>query len=170
MEKDTYYLVDKNGEVVDEVLAEVGKKGRLIYAEEGDRLVKNSSRLAYNRKKKCGRVDIDFAKVNRRYMDKITWKYPLVMTLVKYINHIDNILMYSNGKTLNPTNLSRVTGISLSTCKRQFKSLIELGIVKRTKIRNKFVYVFDPYLASCSKDIDIETLDLFYGSEYREVK
>jgi len=177
MEKETYYIVNKDGEVISEVsgdtskIREIGDSSRIIIAEDGDRLIKRNTQIAYDEKKNNRtEVKINFSKINRKYMDKISWKYPLVITLTKYISYFSNILAYSNGKLLNPTNLSRVTGISLSTCKRQFKSLMELGIVKRIKLGGKYAYVFDPYLANCSKDINNDTLDMFKMSEYREEK
>ena len=175
MEKETYYVVDKDGEVISELygdttnIRELGGNSRLIVANEGDRLLKRNSLVAYNKKKsKTGGVKIDFAKVNRRYIGRITMLYPLIMVLVGYINYEDNVLSYSNGKIVTPTNLSRVTGISISTCKRQFRGLVELGIIKRVRLDRKYVYAFDPYVANCSKDISLETLELFKASGYRE--
>lgn len=168
MEKKNYYIVDEKGEVVDEIVAEEGTKGRLLYVEEGDRVLKRNSLLAYGRRKgKYEKADIDFVKVIRN-LDNISYSCPIVITLLRYIGYEDNVLMHSNGKRVTPSSLSRITGISLSTCKRQFKKLMELEVIRRTKTEIGYVYIFNPYVANCSKEIDIETLNMFRKSRYWE--
>lgn len=160
-----HYIVDENGEVVKELNEGI----RLVEVNNGDRIVRSTSIKSYkDRQVETKKVDSPFIKLNTRWIDEAFDKCPLFGFLLRYICYEDNMLLFSNGKPINAANLSRVTPLSYSTCRRQLDMLLKRDILKKVRTNGKYIYYLNPFIAMCGKRMSIETINMFNGSKYKE--
>lgn len=159
-----YYLVNGEGEVV-ETIEDVN---RYVKLGAGDRVLRYNSTKKLNTTKK---LSYHFIKINFEYYPKIGFSVPLVNILLPYIHHSSCELIYENGVYVTPLNLSRSIKMSLSYCRRSFRKLEELDVIKRCTISKKrVIYYFNPYIATRGARVEVNTLNMFSESSYREVK
>lgn len=161
------YVVNEEGEVLNEIEDE----GNVVILRAGDRVIRGDSIHSYrSRIANASKMDYRFIKINDRHIYSASRGVPLFTALLSFINYEDNLLMFSNGKSINASNLSRYTKMSYSTCRRQLDTLVERDVIKKVRSNNKILYYFNPYIAIRGKYISNNTLSMFRESEYREDK
>lgn len=145
------YIVNDSGEVIHSL-------------ERGDRILRYKSKKYLQDTEK---TKYRFIKLNIEYLVEVLDIAPIVKYLLRYISFTTNLLAYENYVYVTPRNLSMIMGKSLSNIRKQFQKLERYDVIKKQRISgNKYAYYFNPYIASRSSRIEIDTLNLFCNSRY----
>lgn len=157
MEK--YYIVDENGEIKD-ILDGLESYVVLNY---GDKVIRKGS-VEYL--KETVNLKYNFIKVNSGLPESFYNKHPILLTLMKYAEYMTNILVYSNGKIIKPSDISKICNISESTAKRYIKNMIEDDIIHKVKIDGKTAIMINPFICFKGKRLSLKTYEEFKNSIY----
>ena len=161
MKKVKLYVTNEEGEVIDVI----DPTDKYVKLSEGDKVVRKGVIQYLNET-----VDIKyhFIKINPYVYGDIAQKYPLVNCLIKYIGYMDGKITYSNGRTIKMKDISKISGFSYSTVKRQIKGLIELDVIHKIKDKSTY-FVFNPYVAYIGRKIYLSLYEEFKFSQYNEI-
>lgn len=158
--QEDYFIVDSNGEVI----KSIKNPNNYIQLEEGDRVLRHSSKKYLQDTEK---IKYGFVKVNINHISEVSDIAPIVFKLLPYIRFSSNLLLYDNYVYVSPRNFAMVTDKSLSTVRRQFQKLEKYDVIKKVPVgKNKYAYYFNPYIACRSTRVEIDTLNLFCKSKY----
>ena len=155
------YLVTEQGEIVNEI--DNGK--RFTVLNDGDRVIRSNSK---EKIENSYLLKYDFVKINKNTWYKVIEKYPIMTYLACYINYMDNILIYSNGKGIRYKDIAKVTGVSLSTVKRQMKGMLEEDVVHKVEFNKKTYLVVNPFICMRGRRVIASVYEEFKDSVWSE--
>lgn len=158
MKNKSYYLVDENGEVVQEMGTD------LVRIMNNDILIRSSVPF-----RKTTKIDYKFAKVNYNAMLELYKECPLGLLLIPHINYKTNSLRYTNGVYINQTNFAKEVGVTRQTISRVFKKLEEMQVIISIKAERRNVYILNPYIAVKGNEIYTDILDRFQNTKWKEL-
>lgn len=145
---------------------EVGQKQRLVVMNEGDMHVKSKSIKSYKGMKEA--IDDkeiegsdkymslryeDFAITNTKELKLLIPELGksekvLLLSILPYVGYEDCLLKHSNGRDLNIENISKISGLSLSTTEDTVNSLRIKDILYKGKNSRNVQYFVNPWVCS----------------------
>lgn len=162
MDKKTLYVTNADGEIID-VIENIDAYAKLA---EGDRVLRKKTLEYLN-----DTVDVKyrFVKINPLVYGKISKKYSIINSLVKYLGYMDGRLQYRNGRPIKMKDIPKLCDVSETTAKRQIKGLFESDVIHkiRDKKERQTYIVMNPYVAYIGKKIYLSLYEEFKLSEYR---
>jgi len=159
--EEKYYIVNQNGEVIDETLGdEVFTKLRT-----GDIVLKREGIIE---KDKLVRANMQFGKINTSVLYEIGSKFPLFLKLTDIVQYQTGKLVYNNGVNVNRKNLIKWSGFSKNTIDRQIKGLIAQDVIKSVKDGRNVVYFMNPYVIHVGKMIYKSLDEMFKDTIYKK--
>lgn len=157
-----YFLVDENGEILDETSEDGEVFTKLTI---GDRVYRKSGEEETPRLRT---IDMRFVKVNIHEIGRIGRKYPIFLRMIEYIQYQSNKLAFSNGKPINRQNLARVCGVCKNTVDTQLRGLIKEDVIKGVKDGRNCIYYVNPYIAHFGKQVYESVEKMFSSTIYKE--
>jgi hypothetical protein len=157
----TLYLVDETGEVIETLSDE----STYVKVDAGDRVLRKNSIDSYE---EMITIPMRFLKVNFKVFGKICLKYPIMLSLLEYIQYQTGKLVYRNGRLVKRKDLPRICEVSSATIDRQLKGLMKDDVIKSQKEDNTTVYYINPFVVHFGKQIYECSFKLFKDSIYRE--
>lgn len=158
MKQKMYYLIDEDGEIVQEMGNDLA---RLV---GNDILIRSNAPF-----KKTRKLDYKFTKINYNAIDKIYKECPLGLLLLPFINYKSNSLRFSNGVYINQTNFAKKIGLTRQTINNSFKKLLELKVIDKIRVERRDIYIFNPYIAIKGNEIYEEICEKFDGTEWQKL-
>lgn len=158
--KDKLYVTDKEGNIVDTIESD----DKYVKLSEGDRVVRKGVLSYLN---DTVEVKYHYIKVNPFSFGIVSKKYTLFNTLIQYIGYMDNKLQYRNGKPIKTKDLSKLSGFSMTTVKKQMKLMKDDDVIRKQK-DGKYTYiVVNPFICYIGNRIYLSLYEEFKLSTWR---
>ena len=161
---ETLYLVDSNGEIVNEIDQSTSR----VVIQSIEKIKKGGTSLskAINSK----RLKYRFAKLNMANIKDIKRVAPFFIDLIPYISYFDNILRFDNGVKINPMNIGLIYGeknTSRQYGNRLVKQLVDNDIVHKYGVGKNSYLVVNPWICYCGKTIQADVAQEFEESKWK---
>lgn len=157
-----YYIVNDGGEVIQD-LGENIDNATFTRLDPNDVVIKRGAGIGLEETKE---VDFNYAKINYKAGMELYKKCPQVLMILPYINFMDNILKYSNGKLVTASNFAKHTGYNKNYITEVFKKLRDNEIISIVSIRGKVAYKVNPYVVMKGKKMTVSTIELFKNTDW----
>ncbi len=155
----TMFLVDENGEVINEV-----PRGKMFtYLDEGDRVFRRDRIDEIDR---MSPVNMRFGKINLTDAAIIGHKYPIFLDLMKYVQYGTGKLVFRNGLPVSRDSFPRICNVSSHTIDRQLKGLMKDDVIKAVRNGKNKIYYMNPYILHLGQKIRNALVDLFKDTFY----
>lgn len=158
------YLVDKDGEIINEI----DPKSSRVVVESLDKIKRGGVPLSKIENSK--RIKYRFAKVNMATIVDVKKVAPFFIELIPCISYFDNILRFDNGVKINSTNIGLIYGeknTSRQYGNRLIKKLVDEDIVHKYGVGKNSYLVVNPWICYCGKTIQIDVAEEFESTKWK---
>ena len=158
------YLVDKDGEIINEI----DPKSSRVVVESLDKIKRGGVPLSKIENSK--RIKFRFAKVNMANIVDVKKVAPFFIELIPCISYFDNILRFDNGVKINSTNIGLIYGeknASRQYGNRLIKKLVDEDIVHKYGVGKSSYLVVNPRICYCGKTIQIDVAQEFENTKWK---
>lgn len=160
--KEKYYLVNENGEIINEIDTKEGDRIIVDRKKERDNKIRTKEYLA-----ETSTMEYSFVKINVEAVEKVTDLCPMAFKLFRYVGYLDNILKFSNGVLINQGNVEKIIGGSKEYVRRLIVQMQDLDIIRKHGRGNTAYFVVNPWICSKGKRVSKLALEEFKDSEWR---